>query len=207
MGERRTRSNGRETMAKVLGHARAELDAVGPLKFNILRVIEQSGVSRSSVYHHFGDRDGVIAAVEVERLIEEMKGLNDAVRALVLAAGSREQVLDVIRAVLVDAGSSEGRRQRAHRIAVMAAARDIPLLAETLRDEQESGDAHMAETLRFGSERGLISPVENPAGVAHFISSLFIGRAIVDVIGDPQADADWVETTMTVLSSLLRMRD
>lgn len=204
MAAAKKRSNGRETMEKILDHARAELDAVGAVKFNILRVIENSGVSRSSVYHHFGDRDGVIAAVEVDRLIQEMKGLNDAVRNLVSVAAAAEDVFEAIRMVLTAAGSPEGRRQRTRRLQVMVAALDIPLLAETLREEQADGDRHMATTLGIAAERGLIQPVENPLGTAHLISSLFIGRAIVDVIGDPQADADWVDTTMVVLRSLLR---
>lgn len=191
-------------MEKILDHARAELDAVGAVKFNILRVIENSGVSRSSVYHHFGDRDGVIAAVEVDRLIQEMKGLNDAVRNLVSVAVAAEGVFEAIRMVLTAAGSPEGRRQRTRRLQVMVAALDIPLLAETLREEQADGDRHMAATLGIAAERGLIQPVENPLGTAHLISSLFIGRAMVDVIGDPQADEDWVDTTMLVLRSLLR---
>ena len=191
-------------MAKVIEHAQAELDDVGAVKFNILRVIENAGVSRSSVYHHFGGRDGVIAAVEVDRLIREMKGLNDAVRNLVSVAAAAEDVFEAIRVVLTAAGTPEGRRQRTRRLQVMVAALDIPLLAETLREEQADGDRHMAATLGIASERGLIEPVHNPLGTAHMISSLFIGRAIVDVIGDPQADADWVDTTMLVLRSLLR---
>lgn len=207
MTERKTRSNGRETMARVLVHAREELDGSGPVKFNILRVIEKSGASRSSVYHHFGGRDGVIAAVEVQRLIDEMKQLNDGVRLLVESASSGSAVLEAIHAVLVAASTPDGRRQRAHRIGVMAAAQNIPLLAVTLRDEQRAGDVHMAETLRIGAERGLMLPVENPLGTAHLISSLFIGRAIVDVLDDAVADSDWISTTMTVLRTLLVARD
>lgn len=193
------RSNGRETMEKILEHARAELDAHGAVEFNILRVIENSGVSRSSVYHHFGDRSGVIAAVEVDRFVAELKFLNDGVRAAVASATSVDQVMDLIEFVLRAAGSEEGRRQREQRLAVMVAARKIPVLAETLRDHQRSGDVHMADTIRLAAECGLISAVEDPEGVAHLFSSLFIGRAMVDVLDDPEADASWVRQTMRVI--------
>ena len=63
MGTPAKRINGQETMEKVLEFASQELDEVGAVKFNILNVINKSGVSRSSVYHHFGDRDGLIGAV------------------------------------------------------------------------------------------------------------------------------------------------
>lgn len=190
-------------MARVLEVARHELNEVGAVQFNILRVIENAGVSRSSVYHHFGGRDGVIAAVEVQRLVGEMRSLNDAIRDLVSTANSASEVLGVIKAVLTDASSPDGRKQRAHRIGVMAAAQNIKVLAETLTDEQTRGDEHLAETLRLASERGLIRGVSNPLGVAHFISSLFIGRTIVDVMDDDEADNDWIDTTMDVLDYLL----
>lgn len=203
MAERRTRVDGRETMAKVLEHARKELDEVGAVQFNILRVIENAGVSRSSVYHHFGDRNGVIAAVEVQRLIDEMKALNEGIRAFVAIAETREQVLAAVRLVLVNAGTDEGRAQRAHRIGVMAAAQGIPLLAETLQSEQASGDKHLAETLLMAQERKLMKGLQNPEGIAHFISSLFIGRSIVDVIGNAEADETWINATMAALEALL----
>jgi hypothetical protein len=85
----------------------------------------------------------------------------------------------------------------------MAAAQGIPLLAETLQSEQESGDQHLAQSLRMAEERMLVSPLHNPEGIAHFISSLFIGRSIVDVIGNEKADADWVDATMAALEALL----
>lgn len=186
-------------MEKILEHARAELDAHGAVEFNILRVIENSGVSRSSVYHHFGDRSGVIAAVEVDRFVAELKFLNDGVRDAVASAVSAAQVMDLIELVLTAAGSTDGRRQREHRLAVLVAARNIPVLAETLRDHQRSGDAHMADTIRLASERGLIPAVEDPEGVAHLFSSLFLGRSMVDILDDPEADASWVRQTMAVI--------
>ena len=203
MAERKTRSNGRETMAKVLVHARRELDEVGPMKFNILRVIENSGVARSSLYHHFGGRDGVIAAVEVDRMASETMMINLALKGMIETVETREAALDAIRTVLVATGDSAGRRQRAHRIAVFATAQNIPLLSERLRENQLRGNQIMAETLKIAEERGLVSKVDNPDGVAHFVASLFMGRVTVDLLDDQSVDAAWIDTVMETIGSLL----
>ena len=55
------RLDGKETAEKVLTHALRELDKHGAVNFSLDRVIDSSGVSRSSIYHLFGNRAGVIA--------------------------------------------------------------------------------------------------------------------------------------------------
>ena len=194
-------------MVKVLDHARRELDEVGPVRFNIIRVIENSGVSRSSVYHHFGGRDGVIAAVEVARMTAENAAINAVLKHVVETAESREKVFEAIRSVLVAAGSPAGRNQRAHRIAVIATAQGVPLLAETMKHDQAQTDADLGEILRIAVDRGFASRMADPEGVAHVITSLFIGRGAVDILGDESADRSWVNATMEVLEFLIPPRE
>ena len=66
------RIDGLETMERIVEFAERELVEHGVAGFNLTRVIEQSGVSRGSVYHHFINREGTIAAVETKRLLEDL---------------------------------------------------------------------------------------------------------------------------------------
>lgn len=207
MADRLTRSNGRDTVAKVIEHARRELDHSGPVKFNILHVIEESGVSRSSIYHHFGNRAGLIAAVETQRLIDEMAAITETIRAVILGSDNLTQVMSIVRAVLVEAGSAAGRKQRAHRIAVMATGQNIPMLAESMKASQKHTSSHLAETFQLGIDRGILAPFDNLLGVSELIGSLFIGRVVVDIEDDPISDAAWVDAVMTILQGLLRNPD
>ena len=204
--ERKTRNNGRETMAKILEHAKLELDAVGPVKFNILRVIESSGVSRSSMYHHFKNRDGVIAAVEVARMSEEAAFINLVLKQTIESVGTHREAMDAIRTVLVATGSDLGKKLRAHRIAVIATAQTIPLLSEQMREDQKKIDDDLKDILCTAESRGLTSPIANVDGVVHLITSLFIGRTMVDILGTEQADAAWVDATMASLEHLIPPR-
>ena len=203
MNVRITRSNGRETRAVILEHAQAELEAYGPVKFNILRVIENSGVGRSSVYHQFGDRNGLITAVEVERYIEEIRITNELLRLSVAAVKTSDELFLLIEQALHAVSTAEGRESRAHRIAVIAAAQSIPSLEAALAEHGNSGDHYLAETLEMGITRGIINPQESTLSIARIISTLFIGRISVDGLNSPDDDNAWVRTTVSILKFLL----
>ena len=201
--DRVSRSNGRETRAHILQHAKAELEQFGPVRFNILRVIENADVSRSSVYHHFGDRDGLITAIEVERFIEEIRQSNEIVRFTVNAVKTSDELFFLIEQGLHAASTPQGRENRAHRIAVMAAAQSIPTLEAALIEETNAGDHYFAETIELGRSRGLVNPQLPALSVARMISTLFIGRISVDGFNSSEDDEEWVKTTVAVLRFLL----
>jgi AcrR family transcriptional regulator len=62
------RQDGKDTAEKVLTHAIRELDKHGAVNFSLDRVIASSKVSRSSIYHLFGNRAGVIAQAEARAI-------------------------------------------------------------------------------------------------------------------------------------------
>ena len=203
MGEpTRKRSDGLQTIGVVLRHARAELDASGPVKFNLDRVIESSGVARSSVYHHFGSRAGLIATLELEFWVDQQAAELRGLRKFLLEATDLEEVFGAIEFVLRVDGGPEGRQRRARRISSLVAADGIPALATTLREAQISGTDHLAETLRMLQERGTIAPSVDLDGLAYFIQSILVGRVLVDVGDEEGVDSKWVDVAMTTLRHL-----
>jgi AcrR family transcriptional regulator len=191
-------------MSRILEHARRELDEFGPVKFNIMRVIEESGVSKSSVYHHFGGRDGVISAVEVQRLIDERLASNALLGQILASVNSGEECLDVIEVGLHLASNATGRKNRSHRIAVVAAAQHIPVLTESLAEESRIADIALTEVLAGARDRGLINPTESLEDIARYMSSMFIGRSAVDTYESEEFDAAWIRMSMGVLRGFLQ---
>ena len=200
---KRKRSDGLETIDRIVSFAAAELNEVGPVQFNVIRVLEKAGVSRSSVYHHFHNREGLIAAVEVQRLLEQLRQANSSTREFISQAESTEVIFGAIEFVLRMAGSEEGKQNRRRRIATMAAAQSIPVLADTIIDIQIRGDEYMAGTLQIAVDNGLIAPTESLLGIAQWIGSLTLGRATVDLATDIGGDEQWLSATMFSLRALL----
>ena len=191
-------------MSRILDHARRELDEFGPVKFNIMRVIEESGVSKSSVYHHFGGRDGVISAVEVQRLIDERVANNALLAQILASVNSGEECLDVIEAGLRLASNATGRKNRSHRIAVVAAAQHIPVLTESLAEESRIADVALTEMLNGARDRGLINPTESVEDIARYMATMFIGRSALDTFESEEFDAAWIRMSMGVLRGFLQ---
>lgn len=204
MGEQlRKRSDGLATIQVVIRHARVEMESSGPVKFNLDRVIESSGVARSSVYHHFGSRAGLIATLELEHWVEQQAAELRGMRKFLLEASDMEEVLAAVEFALKIDGDRAGRERRLRRITSLVAADGIPALATTLREQQVRGTNHLAETLRMMSDRGVISPELDLVAIAYFIQSNLVGRVLVDVGDEPGVDDKWVDVVVSTLRYLL----
>ncbi|MEY2974463.1 MAG: hypothetical protein RIR49_883 [Actinomycetota bacterium] len=204
MASLRKRRDGRETMDRVVGFARAELAEHGPVGFNLDRVIAASGVSRGSIYHHFGNRAGVITAVEAADLLRVYRTGNEVTRGIVEQATSGTEIIDWLRTALEFGGTEDGRRARSRRVATLAAAEQIPALREVIGEYQREGVEYYAETLDIARRRGLIDPLVPIAGIANLIQSVLLGRALVDLLDDREQDAVWAEAVVAAVSAVLR---
>ena len=199
----RKRIDGRETMERIVEFAEQELAEYGVSGFNLSRVIELSGVSRGSVYHHFINREGTIAAVETKHLLEDLDNANKILREFANGASHVDEILHGVRILLESTSTEEARETRRRRNVTTVNAQAIPTLAQVMSQREAEGDAHVAETIRLTAERGVIHPRLPAAGIAHFISSLFSGRLVVDLLNDPEADAAWIDVTLEALRHLL----
>ena len=198
------RSDGLRTISRIVEFAAKELDEVGAVQFNLDRVIEKSGVSRGSVYHHFGDRDGLILAVEVSEIVQILTSGNERMRRLFSEASSGEDIIKGFEAAIRAGSGSTGRNYRRRRIASLATAQHSPAIAEALADLQLKETDYWAATLSIGAERGLIRPFEPLLGTADVIQSLLVGRILVDLLEDNSRDDLWIDSAVEVLRALLR---
>lgn len=90
---------GSKTRQKVLLHAERILAEFGYDGFNIQEVVARSGVSVGSIYHHFGKREELIAAVlesfisegiqDIEAMPNEFETLEESVEQLMLVTSAR----------------------------------------------------------------------------------------------------------------------
>lgn len=201
---RRTRADGRETAERILDHAEKELTNAGLVNFNLDRVILESGVSRSSVYHHFGGREGVIAAVETRWLVNSLGDGYRDMDEMFSRITSGEEAFRLIEIGVTIAGSAAQREMRERRISTLAMSRTSPATRKILVDTQVKGTRDFADMIRRGRDSGLFDPVEPIDGIAHLIQSMLLGRILVDIVQDPGADDAWTKATIETLRLLLR---
>jgi AcrR family transcriptional regulator len=201
--QQRKRSDGRETMSRVMKFAMAEFNKVGPDDFNLDRVLEKSGVSRSSVYHHFGGRHGVIAAVEAKLVEKDIDVNNIGLREFVNVANNAQEILAVIKLEIAQGSKQEDKVTRQRRVSTFVAAQRSELLYEVLQSKQRQATEYLCETLQIATSRGLIKPRVPEMGIAQIMLSLLFGRILVDLVGDETSDQLWTQATLESLEYLL----
>jgi len=202
--QRRTRADGRETSQKILLFAQKELESAGLVNFNLDRVIEASGVSRSSVYHHFGGREGVIAAVELEYLRAAIDAGFSEMTTLLHNVATGEEAFSLVEIGVLVSGSDEQKAMRRQRISSLAMAPNSSETMEMLKQSQDIGTARFATLIRELRDRGFCNPIEPIDGIAHLIQSMLLGRILVDILDDPVAEAQWTQSAAATLRLMLR---
>lgn len=204
MVKARKRADGLETIRRVLKVAVAELDKHGSTDFNLDRVIEKSGVSRSSIYHHFGNRAGLIAAIETQHAISGQLVEMQLMRDFILQAKKTKDILDAIEFALSADGGSTGRLRRLRRADRIVASAKSRVMQKSLVDAQIEGSRHLTETLEAARNRGLINPVLPLDGISYWIQSLLMGRLVVDMGASEEQEKAWVQTVVATLAHVLQ---
>jgi AcrR family transcriptional regulator len=203
---RRTRSNGRATMQKLMKFGGEELSRTGALGFNVERVLRKAKVSTSSLVHHFGNRDGFIAALEYERAHLNMMREIDMLRSFILSTDDPDAIFKAYQFALSLSGDALGRERRRQRIESLAVAGRNPGLLQLLTEFQRDGTAQYVEVLRLAMDKRGDSPPFPIEGVAYVMQSLLVGRILVDLMDDDDLGKAWESAALGAVRAILSSR-
>jgi AcrR family transcriptional regulator len=129
--EKRKRLSGEEARTRILDAADQELRKVGPNGLKLTALAKELGVSHQAILHHFGSRDGLVAAV-VRRALESLWAeLSGGLRVLDDHERGTGVLLERAFDVMIDQGHGrllawlalgdpEGDLQNDHPIALLA---------------------------------------------------------------------------------------
>jgi AcrR family transcriptional regulator len=110
------------------------LEESGEAGVTVQQVLSRSGVSSGSLYHHFGDRDGLIAAAQVARFLRvvEIDDVLYRAAAAIEAEDTSTRLVTQFEQLIRHAISPERQEMRWVRISALASAHQRPALHDTL---------------------------------------------------------------------------
>ena len=201
MGIRAERSL--ETRNRVLAVALEQLEAGGEAAVRIDEIRDRSGVSIGSIYHHFGDREGVIAAAQLRRFARfaefEVKTLADVVER----SADVEEFRAHVRRLTLESRSQVRTDRRWGRIGVLASTigrDDLRADIEQIQTRFTDGfAAHVAQ----GQARGFFRSDLDPRAIAAFVEAYSLGAVLNDVDARGVDEAAWEKVVWTVLDALI----
>ena len=202
--ERETSRRGRATAAKLIEFASKELDRVGPAKFDVDSVLRKSKISKGSLYHHFGSKNGLLVAVETHQFTKFLADQNTLFRDLVETCQSAGDFLSLIIAVIKISGLPENRDLRKKRIRAIVVAQHDKELAEFIKTEQIKDSNYLAETFQFAKDRGWLKPDIDVLATSYWIQGIFIGHIMLDITGINDLDDAWNDAVIKAIRSSIK---
>lgn len=179
------------TRDRILEAAITAIDQGGEASLRIDSIAEAAGITKPSIYHFFGDRDGLVAAAQAERYRRSvLSGLEDAIEAT-LALNSRGEFEKLLPVYVDIAMDPAGAMRRAGRIQVLGSAVSRPKLTEEVVDATKRAMELTTRVVEIPIERGWIDADVDSEGIALWWISLTLGRHLFDLVDDQRLHERW----------------
>lgn len=179
------------------------IDTGGESALRLDSIVANAGVAITAVYHHFGNREGLMEAAQAERYIR-------TVWPLVRVLGERLQLVrdeaDLKQTLLSILDSSLDpvlTTNRLRRLNVVGSSLGRPRLAEAVRTEQSRANTYLADLLRPFQERGMIRADLELEAFASWVFGVILSRAVVELEPDQHIAHGWDQVTRKAILALM----
>lgn len=167
---------------------RALIDAVitlleekGPELITSDEVLNLSGVSRGSLYHHFVDFGDLIEAAQVRRFTRYIDESIEFLASVALTSRTRDEMRAGLAKVTRATQAADAADRRFERVMPFAAAAKNPRLKRRLGQEQERLTQALMDLVADGQNRGYFTLEFEPRVIAVMIQAYTVGKIVDDV--------------------------
>lgn len=194
------------TVSTVIEATIRAIEAGGEASVRIDDILKETGISKGSLYHHFGGREGLIAAARVTQfsrfVAEDAKNIRDTLTK----TNTLEEFIAATSALVELGDSIERERARHNRLSVIASSYGRPELRQSLALQQHSHTETIAEAVRYGQQKGWIRTDVNARALAVFVQGYNLARVLLEIDTEPVPNADWDHVVRVALGSFFVSR-
>ncbi len=178
------------------------LDSKGPEEINSDEVLEISGISKGSLYHHFQDFSELIEKALIFRFASFVDSSVEMLKKVITTSKSREELLTSLKHVTRVTQSPEMKSNRIERISAISSAMRTERMADALGVEQERLTQALADLYRESQERGWGDPKIDPRVVGVMVQSYTIGKVVDDFTPEHMDGEKWSAVIDEVLETV-----
>ncbi len=201
--ERETSRRGRETIEKLLEVTISELDRVGLAEIDLDSLLRKSKISKGSLYHHFGSKNGLLAAAEAQQYMWYLKREGENFRRLIEGCATKQKFVDLVAAVMKITRLEENLGFRKKRVRASARSFNDENLAQVLKNAQIEVTEYLAGSFQIAKDRGWVKPDTDLMALSYWIQGVFIGHIMLDITEQTEHEDAWSQIAFQALQPFL----
>lgn len=171
-------------------------------QLNVNEVLEVSGISKGSMYHHFEDFDDLINAALVRRFTRGVDQDLAQITDMLTSARTSKQFFDALDHLNEQVQSPKRVESRVERATMLARAHYHENFKAALGAEQERLTSAFADLFREAQSKGWFAADVDPVAFATFIQAFTLGQLINDMSTTSMDYDAWRGLIHNILRSL-----
>jgi AcrR family transcriptional regulator len=184
------------TRDRLLEVAIAMVEERGEAGLRVDEVASLAGFTKPVVYHYFGDREGLVIAVQAERYRRSLQyGLSNLAEEA-LRCDSADEFVDLVHRWLRSFFSPEGAMRRAFRIDVLGSGVSRAELRAVVNQTNLMQAEGVAGLARLAQARGWMPARFDPVAVGIWFTGLLLSRYLVEMGPGTFDEAAWDDITL-----------
>lgn len=184
------------TRERLLEVAIDMVEARGEAGLRVDEVATQAGFTKPVVYHYFGDREGLVVAVQAERYRRSLQYGLDHLADDARTCATADEFVDVVHRWLRSFFSPEGALRRTFRMDVLGSAVSRPELQAVVQQANWLQADGVAELARLAQARGWMPRRFEPRAVGIWFTGLLLSRHLVEMTAGAFDEAAWDDITL-----------
>ena len=170
-----------------------ELKSKKPSDLTSELILDKSGISKGSLYHHFEDFDDLIETAEVIRYAAYVDQSIHILTKVFQTAKNRDEMVAELKQVTKFTQSPDLMPQRMDRATSISLANANPRMMKKLNVEQDRLNEALIDIFREARDRGWINKEIDLHAGAVFIQAYTLGIIINDVSGKKLDQKAWTD--------------
>ena len=201
--EREKSRRGRATIEKLLEVTISELDRVGLAEIDLDSLLRKSKISKGSLYHHFGSKNGLLAAAEAQQFMKYLKREGETFRELIEDCKSKQKFVDLVADVMKITRLEANIDFRKKRVRAIAMSFNDENLAQVLKNAQIEVTEYLAGSFQIAKDRGWVKPDTDLMALSYWIQGVFIGHIMLDITEQTEHEEAWGQVAFEALRPFL----